>query len=233
MNVNRYTERTQEALVEAQTIAGRKHNTQVEQVHVLLALLDQDGGVATSILRRLEVDLPLLKAQVEVEVDRLPTVSGSNYQPTFSADMASILQSAMDKAEHMHDEYVSVEHLVLAMADSGNKRGAGPILRRSGVTEERVLQALSEIRGGQRVTSQNPEGTYEALARFGRDLTDLARKGKLDPVIGATRRFDAPYRYCRVAPKTIRCSLGSREWARPPSWKVSHSASSTRMCRRV
>jgi ATP-dependent Clp protease ATP-binding subunit ClpB len=184
MNVNRYTERTQEALVEAQTIAGRKHNTQVEQVHVLLALLDQDGGVATSILRRLEVDLPLLKAQVEVEVDRLPTVSGSNYQPTFSADMASILQSAMDKAEHMHDEYVSVEHLVLAMADSGNKRGAGPILRRSGVTEERVLQALSEIRGGQRVTSQNPEGTYEALARFGRDLTDLARKGKLDPVIG-------------------------------------------------
>jgi ATP-dependent Clp protease ATP-binding subunit ClpB len=184
MQVNRYTERTQEALVNAQSVASRRHNSQVEQPHLLLALLEQEAGVTTSILRRLDVDLHAIRGEVEAAVDALPTVTGSNYQPSFSADLAGILQTALDKAEKMHDEYVSVEHLVLALADSSNKRGVGPILRRYGVTEERVLEALSEIRGSQRVTSQNPEGTYEALERYGRDLTDLARRDRLDPVIG-------------------------------------------------
>jgi ATP-dependent Clp protease ATP-binding subunit ClpB len=184
MQVNRYTERTQEALVNAQSIAARRRNSQVEQEHLLLALLDQEAGVTTSILRRLDVDLPAVKGEAEALVSALPTVRGSSYQPSFSANLAEILHSALDRAEKMRDEYVSVEHLVLALADASNKRGVGPVLRRYGITEDRVLEALTEIRGDQRVTSQNPESTYEALERFGRDLTDLARKGKLDPVIG-------------------------------------------------
>jgi ATP-dependent Clp protease ATP-binding subunit ClpB len=184
MNVNKYTERTQEALVNAQAIAQRHHNSEVQQAHLLQALLEQEGGVATSILQRLGVDIPSLKQAVEREIENLPSMHGSSFQPTFSADLADILQAAMDAAGRMRDEYVSVEHLVLALADDKNKRGVGPLLRQYGVTGDRILQALTEIRGGQRVTSQNPEGTYEALERFGRDLTDLARKGKLDPVIG-------------------------------------------------
>jgi ATP-dependent Clp protease ATP-binding subunit ClpB len=184
MNVNRYTERTQEALVNAQGIALRHHNSQVEQAHVLHALLQQEGGVTSSIVQRLGVDPAKLTAEVESVIQALPIISGSNLQPTFSASVAEMLQSAMDRAESMRDEYVSVEHLVLAMASDRNKQGAGPLLRQRGLIEDRILQALTEIRGGQRVTSQNPEATYEALERFGRDLTELARRGTLDPVIG-------------------------------------------------
>jgi len=184
VNVNRYTERTQEALLTAQAIASRQKNSQVEPAHVLLALLRQDGGVTSSIVQRLGVDVDALRREVEIQVNGFPTITGSNAQPTFSADVAEVLQSAMDRAESMRDEYVSVEHLVLAMASDQNKRGVGPLLHQNGITEESVLRALTEIRGGQRVTSQNPETTYEALERFGRDLTELARKGSLDPVIG-------------------------------------------------
>jgi len=184
MNVNRYTERTQEALVQAQGLAQRHRNSDVQQAHVLLALLDQEGGVASSILQRLGVDISSLRRQVESEVERLPAIHGSNVQPAFSASVAEILQQAQDIAEGMRDDYVSVEHLVLALADPKNKQGVGPLLRQNGVTPEAILQALTEIRGGQRVTSQNPETTYEALERYGRNLTDLARQGKLDPVIG-------------------------------------------------
>ena len=184
MNVNKYTDRTQEALVAAQAIARRHGNSDVQQPHLLLALLEQEGGVASSILQRLDIDLEALRREAQAEVEKLPSMSGSNVQPTFSADLADILQTALDKAESMRDEYVSIEHLVLALCDEKNKRGVGPLLRRFGVTEDRVLQALTEIRGGQRVTGQNPEATYEALERYGRDLTELARKGKLDPVIG-------------------------------------------------
>src|SRR5579872_3233347 len=165
MNVNRYTERTQEALVNAQGIAQRHKNSQVEQAHVLLAHLQQEGGVASSIVERLGVDASAFAQQVEAAVNALPTISGSNVQPAFSSDVAEMLQNAMDRAESMRDEYVSVEHLVLAMASDRNKRGVGPLLRQNGITEERILQALTEIRGGQRVTSQNPEATYEALER--------------------------------------------------------------------
>ncbi|HEV3310117.1 MAG TPA: ATP-dependent chaperone ClpB [Chloroflexota bacterium] len=184
MNVNRYTERTQEALVNAQAIARRRNNPEVQQQHLLLALMQQEGGVASSILQRLDVDLHAFEVDLEASLRELPVMSGSVSQPIFSADLADILQSAQDKAEGMRDEYVSVEHLVLAIADGRNKHGVGPLFKRFGVTDERILQALTDIRGGQRVTSQDPEATYEALERYGRDLTDLARKGKLDPVIG-------------------------------------------------
>ncbi len=184
MNINRYTERTQEALVEAQALALRHHNTEVQQPHILLALLQQEGGVTSSIARRLGADPQQLIQETQREVMGLPAAHGSNVQPGFSRDVAEILQEAQDRASQMRDDYVSVEHLLLAFASGKNKAGVGPLLRRHGVTEEAILQALSEIRGGQRVTSQNPEATYEALERFGRDLTDQARKGKLDPVIG-------------------------------------------------
>jgi ATP-dependent Clp protease ATP-binding subunit ClpB len=184
MNTNRFTERAQEALVNAQQIALRHRNSEVQQPHLLLALLEQDGGVTNSILQRLDVDFKQVRAETDLEVANLPSMHGAAFQPAFSADLAEILQTAQEQADRMRDDYVSVEHLVLALADAKNKRGVGPLLRRFGVTDQRILQALTDIRGGQRVTSQNPEATYEALERYGRDLTDLARRGKLDPVIG-------------------------------------------------
>jgi ATP-dependent Clp protease ATP-binding subunit ClpB len=185
MDLNRFTEKAQQALSSAQTKAVRYSHQQVDVEHLMAALLDQERGLATSILNKAEVNVDGLKRRVEQELERLPKVSG----PTGESDQIYItgrlnrlLAQAEDEAKKLKDDYLSVEHLLLAAVDETGT--SGRILKEFGVTRERLMRALQEVRGSQRVTSPNPEATYEALERYGRDLTKLAAQGKLDPVIG-------------------------------------------------
>jgi ATP-dependent Clp protease ATP-binding subunit ClpB len=177
MDFNRFTEKLQEAVRGAQGIAARHGNQQVDVEHLLLALLEQDGGLAGSILSRAGVNVEALTGRIESEIDRLPKVSGSGSGPDqvyVTPRLNKVLLHAEDEAKKLKDEYISVEHVLLAALDAKDL----------GVTRDRLMQALREVRGSQRVTSPNPEATYEALERYGRDLTKLASQGKLDPVIG-------------------------------------------------
>jgi ATP-dependent Clp protease ATP-binding subunit ClpB len=184
MNGSKFTEKAREALVDAEALAQRESNSQVEDLHLLAAVLDQTDGVAGAILGKLNVEPARLRDAARQALARLPKSYGSNVQPYASAAFRVVLQRAQDEAERLKDEYVSVEHLLIALADESNKGKAGELLRAANVTRERIYGVLTEIRGGQRVTSANPEGTYQALEKYGRNLTDLARKNKLDPVIG-------------------------------------------------
>jgi ATP-dependent Clp protease ATP-binding subunit ClpB len=185
MDINRFTEKLQEAIRSAQSKAVRYGHQQIDVEHLLAALLEQEGGLAPSILAKAGIDLESLHRRVEAELDRMPKVSGPSGAPDqiyVTARLNRLLTTAEDEAKKLKDEYVSVEHVLLAaIEDSG---AAGRLLKESGLTRERLMQALREVRGSQRVTSQNPEATYEALERYGRDLTRLAAAGKLDPVIG-------------------------------------------------
>jgi ATP-dependent Clp protease ATP-binding subunit ClpB len=185
MDLNRFTEKAQEALSAAQSKALRSSHQQVDVEHLLAALLEQERGLAASILTRASAPIEALKRRVEQELDRLPKVSspsGAADQIYITGRLNRLLTQAEDEAKRLKDQFISVEHLLLAMTEDG--RGTGRLFKELGITRERLMQALQEIRGSQRVTSQNPEATYEALERYGRDLTQLAGQGKLDPVIG-------------------------------------------------
>ncbi len=185
MDINRFTQKAQEAIGSAQTRAVRYGHQQVDVEHVLAALLEQDGGLATSIFNRTEINTESLKRRVEQELERIPKVSGSSGAPDqvyVTGRLNQLLVKAEDEAKKLKDEYISIEHLVLAMTEDTG--ATGRVFKEFGVTRDRLMRALQEIRGNQRVTSQNPEVTYEALERYGRDLTKLAAQGKLDPVIG-------------------------------------------------
>ena len=185
MDINRFTQKAQEAISGAQTKAVRYGHQQVDVEHVLASLLEQEGGLATSIFNRLEISADNLKQRVEQELERMPKVSGSAGaadQVYVTGRLNKLLAAAEDEAKKLKDEYISIEHLVLAMTEDGG--ATGRIFKELGITRDRLTRALQEIRGNQRVTSQNPEATYEALERYGRDLTKLAAQGKLDPVIG-------------------------------------------------
>ncbi len=185
MDMNRLTEKAQDALGSAQRIATRLGNQQVDVDHVLLALLEQEQGLAPAILGKAGLSVANLKQRVERDLERLPKVSGPSGEPEqvyVSARLNRLLAQAEAEAKRLKDEYISVEHLLLAMADDTGSTGR--LLKDAGLTRDRLMQALQEVRGAQRVTSQNPEGTYQALERYGRDLTKLAAEGKLDPVIG-------------------------------------------------
>jgi ATP-dependent Clp protease ATP-binding subunit ClpB len=184
MNVQRFTTKSQEALAAAQDLASQRGNTQVEEEHLLMALLEQNEGIAPTLLDKTGVSVDEVKAQDRTLLDRLATVYGGSSQPSISPELRTTLVRAHELMADMHDEYVSVEHLILAMADDRDNTAVGRMLRGLGFTKEKLLSALSTIRGGQRVTDDNPEGKYQALEKYGRDLTDLARAGKLDPVIG-------------------------------------------------
>lgn len=184
MDINRFTEKAQEALQASQRLASRFGNPQVDVEHLLLALLDQEGGLASSILTKAEVAADAVKLRVQRELEKMPRVSGtSGAGPSVAGRLNRLLsEQAEDEAKKFKDEFISVEHFLLAMLDDSG--AAGKILKEFGVTRDRLMRALQEVRGHQRVTSPNPESTYEALERYGRDLTQLAGRGKLDPVIG-------------------------------------------------
>ncbi|MHB0870906.1 MAG: ATP-dependent chaperone ClpB, partial [Chloroflexota bacterium] len=182
MNANSFTEKAQEALASAQRLAEEQNNSQMEPEHLLLALLEQQGGVVPEIVQKLGVSPAQLAQQFRAEIQRFPKVYGG--QLYASPRLGQLLKSAETEAERLKDEYVSTEHLLIAAADEQDKGAAGRILRQQGITREKIYQVLTSIRGGQRVTDQNPEGKYQALQKYGRDLTEMARKGKLDPVIG-------------------------------------------------
>jgi len=185
MDINRFTEKAQEAVRSAQTLATRYSNQQIEVEHLLYALLDQEGGLVPSVLTRAGVNVEPLKQAVENEINRMPKVSGPSGpvdQVYITARLNKTFVAAEDEARKLKDDYVSVEHLLLAIIEEGGP--AARVLKTAGATRDRIEKALIQVRGHQRVTSQNPEATYEALERYGRDLTKMAKEGKLDPVIG-------------------------------------------------
>ena len=184
MDINRLTQKAQEALGSAHTKAARFGHQQVDVEHVLSSLLEQEGGLAGSIFSKTGIDQQAFLRRIEQELERLPRVSGGAGadQIYITARLNRLLGQADDEAKKLKDDYISVEHLILAMTDDSG--AAGRLLKEFGLTRERLVDVLKTIRGNQRVTSQNPEATYEALGRYGRDLTQLASQGKLDPVIG-------------------------------------------------
>lgn len=184
MRMDKLTMRAQEALSDAQQTALKHHNVHVEVEHLLSALLNQADGVTVPLLQKMDVNTSLLTQQITSELDRLPTVSGSaELASRLSTRLQQVIQGAFSEAERMSDEFVSTEHMLIAITADRQEPLAG-LLKSNRITHDRVLQALRELRGNQRVTDQNPEDKYQALERYGRDLTESARKQKLDPVIG-------------------------------------------------
>jgi ATP-dependent Clp protease ATP-binding subunit ClpB len=187
MDPNRLTQKSQAAFSEAQNLAISRGNQQVDTLHLLHALATQDGGLVPQILGKCGLDAKAYAQAVEAELGRLPSVSGPGAQPGqvhITQAASAVLVRADETAKRMQDEFVSVEHLFLAMLDEPPSSGPGKVNRQFGLTRDKFLQALTEVRGNQRVTSDNPEGTYDSLKKYGRDLVDEARSGKLDPVIG-------------------------------------------------
>ncbi len=183
MNLQKYTEKAQEAVVAAQQLADREGHPEITPEHLLVTLVEQQGGIVAEILRKMNIDPAAIASAARAEIGRNPRARGGS-QPTLSPRLRQVTDAAESEAERLKDEYVSTEHLFLAIAGEGGRSAAARILQQSGATKDKILQAMTSVRGSQRVTSQNPETTYQALERYGRDLTDLARKGKLDPVIG-------------------------------------------------
>src|SRR2546422_9569913 len=182
LRFDKMTVKAQEALQEAHEVAARHDNQQIEPLHLLSALGAQTDGVVPALLARLGVPGEVLTQEIERQLGRLPKVTGIAQQH-LGKPLNNVLERAFDEAQRFKDEYVSTEHLFLAIA--GQERDpAGELLKRQGASHEAILQALTGVRGSQRVTSQNPETTYRALEQYARDLTDLARRSKLDPVIG-------------------------------------------------
>ena len=187
MDMNRLTQKSQEALQDAQTKALRFGHVEVDGEHFLLALLDQPEGLVPRLLAAAGADPDRARAVVEAELGRRPRVSGPGAAPGqvfVTQRLSRLLDAAEREAGRLKDEYVSVEHLILALVDEGSASAAGRALRDQGLNRERMLSALTGIRGNQRVTSAMPEVAYEALEKYGRDLVAEARSGKLDPVIG-------------------------------------------------
>jgi ATP-dependent Clp protease ATP-binding subunit ClpB len=183
MDLNTFTEKAQEALGGSQQLALQMNHAQVDPEHLLVTLIEQPGGVVPDVLRKLGVEPRRLADAARAALARRPQVHGAA-TPALSPRLAAILEMAQAEARRMKDEFVSTEHLLLALSADGASDDAARLLREQGVSSDRVLEALASVRGSQRVTDQNPEGKYQALERYGRDLTELARKDKLDPVIG-------------------------------------------------
>ncbi len=183
MNFDKYTQNAQAAVSAAQEIAISNGQQQLEGEHLHLALLQQQDGLVPKLLTYMGLDVNTLIRQVQGEIDKLPKVSGGSDQLYASRRFSQILMAAERSAQQFKDEYVSVEHLYLALIDEHNTPSTR-IFKQYGLDREKFLQALTKVRGSQRVTSQNPEENYEALTKYGRDLVEMAREGKLDPVIG-------------------------------------------------
>ena len=183
MNLEKFTNRSREALASAQQLAIAARHTQLSDLHLFKALLEQQNGLAGSILSKMNINVQTLNNAVDTALAKQPHFSGSGNGDLYQDRVFSeVLVSALDIAEKMKDEFVSVEHLLLALSKS--KSESGKLLKDSGVSYDNILKALQSIRGNQRVTTPDPENTFDALNKYGRDLTLLAAQGKLDPVIG-------------------------------------------------
>lgn len=182
MRLDKFTIKAQEAVMEAQNLADRNGHQEVGAEHLLIALLTQKEGVVTPVLQKIGVNPVAVESQVNSYIDRLPKIKGAAGQLYMSAALKMVMEKAWDEAQMMKDEYVSTEHLLVGISEAQGE--AGNVLRQLGATKEKIYKALMDVRGGVRVTDQNPEEKYQALEKYGRDLTDMARKGKLDPVIG-------------------------------------------------
>jgi len=181
MDINTFTQKAQQAVLAARDLATARTNPYVEPQHLLAGLMAQTDGLIYPILAKLDIHATEISGPLERSLETIPTVVGGS-EVSFSPDTVAILEAADVERRTLKDDYVSVEHLLLALAASTGP--AGDLLRRAGVTKNAVLEALAEVRGSQRITSQNPEDTFAPLEKFGRDLTELAQQGKLDPVIG-------------------------------------------------
>jgi ATP-dependent Clp protease ATP-binding subunit ClpB len=183
MNMNKLTVKAQEAVVEAQNLARGAGNPEFTAEHLLLALLRQEGGIVTPILNKLGLNPATIEAEVAGEIAKFSKVGGASAEPLTSPALRKVFDNAFKAAEDFKDEYVSTEHLLLGITQTKDATAA-KVLAKHGVVADAVLKALQSVRGTQRVTDQNPEDKYQALERYARDLTQLARRGKLDPVIG-------------------------------------------------
>ena len=185
MDTQKFTEKSLSALENAHSDVVRRKNSELSTLHLLHALAFQEKGLVPRIFEKLELDSSIFTKSIEKALQALPTLSGSSVgRVSTSGEMNQALVGAEDEAKKMEDEYISVEHLLLALSAEGKKGPAGKILHEMGVSRDRLMDTIKAVRGGQRVTSQNPEETYEALEKYGTDLSQLARDGKLDPVIG-------------------------------------------------
>src|SRR6266567_4420574 len=181
MDLNQFTEKAQQAMAGSQKLAARMNHQQIEPEHLLLSLLDQEKGLAAAILAKASVSVDAITVKAQRDLEKLPRVTG-DVEPRLTQRLIKVVDAAESEAKKLKDEFVSVEHLLLALTEDSGP--AGQMLKQFGVTRDRLMKALQEVRGSQRVTTQNPEETYQALEKYGRDLTQLARQGKLDPVIG-------------------------------------------------
>lgn len=186
IDLNKFTEKAREAMMEAQSEARRRNNQQVDGWHLLFALITQEQGIVPALLEKMGIQVVAVKEALDRELGKLPAVTGSvDASRIFVTQM---IQDAITKAESnaqkMGDEYISVEHLFLGLIEASKKTPLGEFFRSFGIDTDRVMHALKEVRGSQRVTSQNPEGTFQALQKYGIDLVEQVKKGKLDPVIG-------------------------------------------------
>ncbi|MDI7253235.1 MAG: Clp protease N-terminal domain-containing protein, partial [Actinomycetota bacterium] len=176
ISLDKLTIKAREALADAQRLAGERHHQFIEPEHLLLALLRQEGGTVPSLLEKIGEDPATLSAATASALEKVPKVTGAVGTVQLSPRTAAVLEAALAEADKLKDEYISTEHLFLAIAEE--KRGdAGDILRRRGIDRDRILQAMSEVRGSQRITDPEAEERFQALERFGRDLTELARRG--------------------------------------------------------
>src|SRR5580765_3493766 len=180
MNINKYTEKAREAVAAAVELAKQANNPQLEPEHLLVALIEQRDGIVPNLLRKMNAD-PARGARELLA--KLPSAYGGA-EPGMSPRFKLVTDQAQAEADRLKDEFVSTEHLFIALADEGGRAPSAQLLKQTGVTRDTILQALTSVRGSQRVTNENPEGTYQALEKYGRDLTKMAREKKLDPVIG-------------------------------------------------
>jgi ATP-dependent Clp protease ATP-binding subunit ClpB len=181
-NFNKFTIKAQEAVQASTEIASNYGNQQIEPEHLFAAFIENNESIAVSLIRKIGIDTDFLKVKTSALIDKLPKVTSASGSQFFSQNLSRVLDESSKIAEQLKDEYVSVEHILIAITESGGQ--LGKFLREQGITREGILNALKDVRGNQRVTGQNPEETYESLKKYGRDLNVLAKQGKLDPVIG-------------------------------------------------
>ncbi|MEM6823043.1 MAG: Clp protease N-terminal domain-containing protein, partial [Verrucomicrobiota bacterium] len=187
MNLNKFTEKAQQGLMEAQDVATRLGHQSIDVEHLLTALLKQEGGLIPRLMEKSSISLELLLSKLEEHLEKQPKVSGGTNAMGglhVSQRLNKLMTTAQDEAKRLKDEYVSVEHLVLPMFKEAANTGVAKAFDACGLNEQRFTDALQSVRGNQKVTSNNPEATYESLEKYGRDLTRMAQQNKLDPVIG-------------------------------------------------